>query len=231
MNEYLLKQQQARRTGWIYVLMAGLAVYGGMFVPSYTSVRGDWDATIRRILEHELLYRSGIAANVISMLLLLYVSLRLHPLLKHVDGLQANLMVGLLLMGLAIAFTGCILKLAALKIFHGEILTSFDIRESRDMAKFYLRYHSYGNKVVLLFWGLWLIPLGDLIRRSDHMPRLLGFLLWINGAAYVLDALTFILFPEYGATVGRVTFPAYFAGELPLMIWLIIKGVKAPGQL
>lgn len=216
----------ARHAGWVYFVMALLAVYGGMYVPNKTFVSGDWEATIKLILDNEFFYRSGIAANIISMVLLIYVSIKLHELLRSVNLFQANLMVVLLLLGMAIAFPGSIMKITALKTFHGEILSSFDVQHAHDLAKVYLRYHSYGNKVVIMFWGLWLIPLGILIWQSGFMPRVLGILLFINASGYLIDAFVFILIPDYSAAVSKFTFPLYFAGELPLIFWLMVKGVK-----
>jgi len=71
------------------------------------------------------------------------------------------------------------------------------------------------------FWGLWLLPLGLLVFRSGFLPRLIGVLLAIAGAAYVWDSGTQLLFPGH-ATISQFT----FVGEVLLPLWLLIKGVN-----
>jgi Domain of unknown function (DUF4386) len=77
-----------------------------------------------------------------------------------------------------------------------------------------------------MFWGLWLIPFGFLIYKSGFMPRLLGGLLLLGGVGYILDFSTFLAFPIYKQSVGLFTLLLGSAGEITIMLWLLIKGVS-----
>ena len=76
-----------------------------------------------------------------------------------------------------------------------------------------------------IFWGLWLLPFGLLVMRSGFLPRILGVLLIVNGFAYVVISLTWLLLPAYGSVLFRASLPALL-GELWIMLWLLIKGAK-----
>jgi hypothetical protein len=61
--------------------------------------------------------------------------------------------------------------------------------------------------------------------RSGFIPRILGVLLIVNGFAYLVASLTSLLAPAYAGIVNRLALiPA--TGELWVMLWLLIKGVK-----
>jgi uncharacterized protein DUF4386 len=70
--------------------------------------------------------------------------------------------------------------------------------------------------------------LGYLIFRSGFFPKLLGILMAIAGACYlVLSFATILSPPVAGALFLWVAAPA-FIGELSLALWLTVKGVNVP---
>jgi hypothetical protein len=79
-------------------------------------------------------------------------------------------------------------------------------------------------------WGLWLIPLARLVYNCGFLPKVLGFLLLINGIGFIVSSLSFVLLPNYAALVNKLVLPTYFLGELPLMLWMMIMGARASKQ-
>jgi hypothetical protein len=71
-------------------------------------------------------------------------------------------------------------------------------------------------------FGLHLLLLGYLVIKASTMPKLLGVLLLIAGFGYMFDAVTSVLFPDFGLTLVLFT----FFGEVLLALWLVIKGVS-----
>jgi hypothetical protein len=49
--------------------------------------------------------------------------------------------------------------------------------------------------------------------------------LLIACAGYLIESLTRLLFPDYSAIISPVA-GAFKFGELPIILWLLIKGVK-----
>jgi hypothetical protein len=90
------------------------------------------------------------------------------------------------------------------------------------LAFIFLRLNGYGFNMELVFFGCWCIVSGYLIFRSTFMPRILGVMLMISGLGwtiFLVPPVATILFPFIAA--------ASALGEIPLELWMIIKGVNA----
>jgi hypothetical protein len=95
------------------------------------------------------------------------------------------------------------------------------------LAYLFIRLHTQGLDVASIFWGLWLFPFGVLAVKSGFIPRIFGYLLFVAGFAYVVNAFTSLLVPQYASQVGKVAMILYF-GEPPIMLWLLIMGAWGP---
>lgn len=218
--------KQARVAGWLYVLMGAPAPFALIYLPNKLVVPGNATATAANLLASEALFRLGIVAELTSATFFVLLVFALYRLLKNVNEHHARLMVGLVLASVAVTFVGVVNNLAALTFASGsDFLSAFDKPQRDAMAMLFLRLHGQGTTVNQIFWGLWLVPLGMLVMRSDFIPRILGVLLIVDGIAYVIGSLTWLLVPAYGRVVFNASLPAYL-GELWIMLWLLIKGAK-----
>lgn len=216
----------ARLAGLLYLLLTITGVYSLMYVPSQIFVHGDTAATARNILANEFLFRTGIFDDLISNTIFVILVLVLYRLFKQVNGHQARLMVALVMVSIPVVFITEAFNISALMILKGDILKAFEPGQRQDLAMLFLKINDYGTKVSELFWGLWLIPFGQLVYKSGFIPRILGIFLIINGLAYIILSFTFVLLPSDMDLVSKLTMPLLFLGELPIMLWLLIKGVK-----
>ena len=89
----------------------------------------------------------------------------------------------------------------------------------------FLRLSAEGILVAEILWGLWLFPFGLLVMRAAFLPIILGVLLIINGAAYVISSFIGLLLPAYADVVSRIALIPML-GEIWIMLWLLIKGVN-----
>jgi hypothetical protein len=71
-----------------------------------------------------------------------------------------------------------------------------------------------------------LLPFALLVIRSGFIPKILGVLLIGSGASYVLESAVALLAPEHYKVVSNVLAPSMAAGELSMVLWLVIKGVR-----
>ena len=218
-------KKTARVAGLLYFSIALAAPFSLLYVPSKTFVNGDARATAEKILTHEFLFRSGIVIGMVSTVLFLFVVLLLYKLFKNVNEYQAKLMIALVLVQIPIDFLLDTFSITSLMILKGDILKTLDIQQKQDMAMLFLKIGHYGTLILEIFWGLWLIPFGQLVYKSGFIPRIFGVFLILNGIAYMLTSITFILQPNHQALIERYTLPFLF-GELAIMLWLLIKGVK-----
>ena len=219
-------QNPGRVTGLLYLLVSIPGAFALMYVPSKVIVHGNPTATINNIAASETLFRLGIAAQLTSQALFIFVALALYDLLKGVNQRHAALMVTLIVVSIPIAFLNELNAIATLVLVHGAGFLSIFEKPQRDaLAMLFVNLHSHGFDVAAIFWGLWLFPLGLLVYRSGFLPRILGVLLIANCFTYLLNSLTSLVLPQYEDIVSRWMIPFQF-GELLFMIWLLIMGAN-----
>src|SRR5882672_8467458 len=215
-----------RFAGLLYVLMSIPGFFALIYVPSKLIVHGNATATANNIAASEMLFRFGIACNLISQAGFIFVALALYDLLKGVNRRHAVVMVTLILVAIPIALLNELNAIAALILVRGaDFLSVFEKPQRDALAMLFLNLHGYGFDVAAIFWGLWLFPLGLLVYRSGFIPRFLGVWLIINGFAYLALSFTGLLLPHYEDVVSNIALPAQL-GEVVFMLWLLVMGAK-----
>ncbi|MGB4847937.1 MAG: DUF4386 domain-containing protein [Saprospiraceae bacterium] len=219
-------KKTARLAGLLYLIWVLTGIYGIMYVQPKTIATGDAAATAHKILANELIFRSGILNDLISLTIGVFLLLALYQLFKRVNELQAKLMVALLMVTFPVGFIMDAFNITSLMIFKGEVLKTFELSQRQDLAMLLLKMNDYGAITLELFWGLWLLPFGLLVYTSGFIPRILGIFLLVNGITYIIHFLTHLLLPNYQALVFKMAMPLWILGEISIMLWLLIKGVK-----
>ncbi len=223
-------KKTARLAGLLYLISGIPAPFALLYVPGKLFVRGDAAATADRIRASETLFRMGIAAELASSVLFIFVALVLYCLFKPVAERAALAMMVLILLSFPISFLDVLNDIAALN-FAGvgrvsSVLSVFDAHQRDALAYFSLHLHGQGIVVAAqVFWGLWLFPFGICVMRSGFIPRFLGVLLMIAGCGYIASAFSEVLVPQYQHALDQVAKILGF-GELPIIFWLLIWGAK-----
>ena len=226
-QETISLKKKARFAGFVYLLLAIPAPFALLYIPATLYVRGDAAATIANIQASESLFRAGIVTSLAVHVIFLLVAFAIYRLFEGVNRTQAWLMVAFVVVSAAVGFLNDLHQIAVLILSSGaDFLAVFTKPQLDALALFFLRLHSHGIQANSLFWGLWLLPLGFLVYRSRFIPRIFGVLLILNGLAYMLSSVTYFAAPQYVDLVSRITIGPKFAGELPFLLWLLIKGVR-----
>jgi hypothetical protein len=158
---------QGRFAGLLYVLTSIVGFFAMGYVPGKLIVHGNTAATVNNIAAHEMLFRFGIAGQLVSQAGFIFVAFALYKLLAGVDRRHASLMVILIVVSVPIAFVNELNSLATLALVSGADFLSIVDKPQRDaLAMLFLNLHGRGLVVAELFWGLWLFPLGLLVYRS-----------------------------------------------------------------
>jgi hypothetical protein len=132
-------------------------------------------------------------------------------------------MVVLFLVSVPIAMLNAVNHFAALLLSSGaDYLTAFPGEQLQALVPFFLELNEYGIYIAYIFWGLWLFPLGYLVFKSGFLPKIMGVYLMISCFGYLIDFVTFYLFPNVSVSINMFTGWA----ELVLCLWLLIKGVN-----
>lgn len=104
--------------------------------------------------------------------------------------------------------------------------SSFGTEQINSSVLFYLDMHKKGYHIAQLFFGLWLLPLGYLLIKSNSFPKIIGLFLIVGCFGYLLDFMVYFLLPEKSNALSEyITAPADL-GEFSLCIYLLIQGVK-----
>lgn len=219
-------KRTARVAGILYIIMDVCLIFSGMYVDPKLYVPGDTVATVGNILGSEWLFRLGFVSNLVGLMLQLFLVYALYELFKSVDKVKVRLMVILIVAGISVAFLNTLNQYAPILFFSNDAyLSTFNRTQLQTMAMIFLDLYNHGTIIAEIFWGLWLIPLGLLVYRSGFVPRMLGVLLMIGCLGHLISFFSTFLFPNHSAILTPTAETAMI-GELPIFLWLLIRGVK-----
>jgi hypothetical protein len=219
-------KKTARIAGFLYLLVVITGFFTIMYAPGKLFIPGNASAVASNILAHQSLFRADIVVGLLSELLFIATVLALYRLLKGTGPHLAALMVLLVLLDAPLAFAGIANEVATLTFLRGaDFLAAFDKPQRDALAMLFIHLNQQADAVSEIFWGLWLLPLGLLVNRSDFLPRLLGNWLIINGLAYVVLSGTELFMPEVLKTVSTISTPILL-GEVAFTLWLLIVGAR-----
>jgi hypothetical protein len=211
-------QKIARIAGFLYFLQIPLGVFGVLYVPKALLVPGNAAATASNILANEMLFRLSIASALINPLVTIATALFLYELLKPVNKNYAAMIVVFTLVAAPIAMLNELNNVAVILL-----LKSPEYLQLQGLVSVFFDLHKYGIQLVGIFWGLWLLPMGYLVFRSNYMPKIIGALLMIACFGYLIDSFTFFIFPNSGIVISTYTSSL---AEILMVLWLLIKGVN-----
>src|SRR3546814_13164962 len=80
-----------------------------------------------------------------------------------------------------------------------------------------------------VFFGLWRVPMGMLVRRSGWMPGLRGWTLVVGGGGYVVSAFAGLV-PGLSTVSMVATLPATI-GEFWMIGYLLVRGTRTERAL
>jgi hypothetical protein len=172
----------------------------------------------------EAMFRWGLVAALGSGLLFVLTAWMLYVLLRPVDEALALLLLVLNAVGVAVQCASYLPLLAVLAQGDGALdLSAMDGAQLDAVALLAVSTYRVGFVMAQLFFSAWLFPLGWLVLHSGFLPRFLGWLLLLDGAAVAFWFLQVFLVPARPA----LSYPSWaigFVAELGLALWLLVKG-------
>jgi hypothetical protein len=212
------------RIAGIFYLIAGMTYsFADGSVRGRLVVYGDAAATAHNILAHETLFRLGFAAELISAVCYITVTLLLYDMFKPVNK-SLSLLAGFFsLVGCTIQALSSLFHLAPLVVLGGaQYLSVFNVEQLQALALMFLKLRAQATSIYMVFFGCYCLLIGYLIFRSTFLPRILGVFMAIAGLSYqtfLSPPLAHYLFPYILAPAGAL-------GELSLILWLLVIGVN-----
>ena len=211
----------ARRAGILYLIIAIVGVFAIAYVPSRIIITGDAPATFANLQAHAGLFRAGILADIVVIVLEIELTAALYYLMRPVNPIGSMIaamarygMVLVMLVNVLLNITAFAMASGAMRGAPETVMTLFDI-------------HATGIQLWGVLFGYHLFALGALICRSGYLPRWLGGALVVGAFGYVIEGLSHITGFELPAlsvlAIGLLTLVTI--AEIGFALWLLIKGL------
>ncbi len=212
-------KKTARIAGLLYFLQIPLGVFGLVYVPKALIIPGNATATVNNILANEFIFRLSIVSALLAALVTVFTAIVLYKVLKPVNKNVAKLMVMFTVIVAPISMINELNNVVILLLLNSSGFTAIQIQ---TLMSLFFDLHKYGIQIVGIFFGLWLLPMGYLVYKSNFIPKIIGVFLMITCFGYLIDFFTFFLFPNFGVVISEFT----WLGEVMMVFWLLIRGVN-----
>lgn len=216
---------QARIAGALYLLVILLGGFAEVGVRQGLVVSGDAVATAAAIHAHDGLFRLGFAAEMMTNVIAIPVTLIVYRLLAPTGRFMALLGIALDLTQNTVNAVNAWTQFAPLTLLSGSPdLAAIPPHELAALARLALHWHDVGFNIGLTFFGFALLIEGALIFRSGYFPRWLGAIYALAGACYLVNSYASFLAPDL-PIFPYILFPCLI-GESAVCLWLMIVGVN-----
>src|SRR5215471_21526958 len=214
-------QRYARVMALLILLSAVFGGLGESYIPSKLIVSGDAAATVNNITSSPMLFRLGFATYLVEAVCDVALALLFYVLLRPAGEYLALFTAFLGLISTALYAVAEAFYFAPTIILSGaDYLKAFSPDQLRSLSLFCLQLFGRIAGLFLGLYGLATVLRGYLIYRCGYLPRTIGVLFMIGGAAFILETLATILAPQY--TSPLLLMPIGIAG-ISLMLWLFVK--------
>lgn len=221
----------ARVAGLAMLLSLVFGYIGEMYLPGQIIVAGDPLATAANISGQPTLFRLSFASYLVEGICDVALTVLWYILLRPVN---RNLALLAAFFGIASMVTFAVAQMAffsaSVVLREGGGMDAFTVEQRNALALLATRISATIAWLFLCMYGIASMMRGYLIARSGYLPRILGILLFIGGTGFLLRSATFLLAPAYSSML--LILPMMVA-MIPLMLWLLIKGIPAaaPGPM
>jgi hypothetical protein len=226
----LTQRRAAVVAGLAYVVITVLALYANFAVFERLTESDDAAATFGDIVDHEALYHSAVAAFVVVFIADIVVAWGLYVFFRRTNPELSLLTAWLRLVyvGIACAATLHLLVVGQL-IDDSGYATAIESGDRQAQVMLALDSYTYGWSIGLVVFGAHLLLLGFVMVKSVDAPSVLGMLVALAGAAYVVSDLALVLLPSYedhADAFTLLTVVLAVPGEFALIGWLLWRAGK-----
>ncbi len=221
------QQRAARVVGFCYLFAMALAVFGENYVRGRLIVAGDAAETARNIAAHELLFRLGIASELLTFVSDITLITVLYIILKAVNPHLALYAAFLRLVEAANCVVMTLTSLDALRLLSGAgYLHAFEPARLQALARLSLAAHGASYNVSFFFLGLGSTVFGWLWLRSGYIPRALAILGIAGSFLLAAGAFMYVIVPTFVEKLGLTYMMPLGIFEVTMGFLLLIRGLR-----
>jgi hypothetical protein len=218
-------KKTARIAGILILVMSPFALFSMQYIPSNLVVPGDATMTASNIMASEGLFRLGVVGASVTFLIEIVLVVMLYVLLKPVSKTLSLVAAFSRLAMTVIQGINLFNHIIALQLLSGaDFLAVYEPDQLYALALLFLNANVSVEHIWGLFFALHLFFLGYLVYKSGYIPRILGIVLVVASACYIIQGWGNILLPTYEEIFAVVGWISIIEVALPL--WLVIKGVR-----
>jgi len=217
------QRKAARVVGFSYLFAMVTAIFG-FYVRGHVIVPGNAAETARNIMASELLFRAGIASDVITFVTDIALITALYVVLRPVNRNLALLAAFWRLMETAVLVVVTLNGFDVLRVLSGaDYLGVFEADRLHALARLSLGAYFAGYSVGFVFLGLGSAVFSYLWLKSSYIPRALAVLGVFSSLLLAACNFAFILLPSLAKTVGPIYMAPMGVFEVTMGLWLLLK--------
>ena len=206
--------------GAALLLMSAVAIFGNVVVVNGLVTQGDAAQTASDIAASQSLFALGISSLILVIVLDVIVAWALYRVFSPV-----NASLSMLAAALRLVYSGVFMVAIGQLVGVTRLLNDDTARaalgEEQVQIQAMLGITAFNDiwYVGQSLFGAHLLLIGYLAYRSGYIPRILGVLLLISGAGYVIDSFGGVMSQNGWTDITAFT----FLGEFLLAVWLVSR--------
>lgn len=220
----------ARTAGALYLAIAVCGGFSIGYVPMQI-VAGDPATSATNLMAMPGLFKLGVLADCAVILFELAITAILYQMFRHVGPKMA--MVALIARAGMITVMGINLLLWVMPYILLTGNAGWETTQLHALVQFCFDAHATGVFVWQLFFGAHLLALGWLILKSDVVPHVLGWGLFVGAFGYLIQGVAKLTFTQ--VAVIDYTFIGLLVivtiSEVSFGFWLLIRGGGRSSQI
>ena len=194
-----------RFAGLLYLVPMVLGPFSMLFVPSRVLVPADAAATARALVDHEALYRLGLASDLVIVGVEVVLTAVLFELFLSA--------------GRTLSRVAAAARFSMAAVQAGNVVVGFAALQQSSLDA--LDVHRQAVSAWEVLFALHCLALAVLLVRSGH--RALGAGLALAGAGYAVQAFGTVLLPSAAPVLATVVGLTGVVGEVPFVFWLVFR--------
>jgi hypothetical protein len=215
--------------GLLYLIIAIIGGFSIGYMPSVIVSEGNAVLTFQNLVDHQELFRLGIAGDIVVLVLEIFLTVMLYQLFKSFSTTGMTIATySRLAMAIIMGMNLINYMIPAIIMTQPEYLNTFSSEELESLTLLFFQAHKYGELAWQIFFAIHLFTLGYVIRKSGKATKWLGVMMLIGGIGYAGDS--FIQFTLMNSEILSVLFSSLLVlaviAEFWFAFWLLIKGVK-----
>lgn len=216
-------KRYARVAGVMFLVSIFAGGFGESFVPGKLMAANDMVETAHRMAASVGLFRASFACYLIEAACDVSLMAILYLLLRPVSRPLSLIALCFGAVGTSVFAAGEILYFAAaLPAIDPDVARALGPDGGASFTYLCLRLYGYVFNIFAVLYGTPVILRGYLIFRSGYLPRVLGGVVMVGGAGFVVKNFVAVLAPRYDSMAFVLPL---FVAMISMAFWFLAKGI------